>query len=171
MTIHQFNKKRIEKLEELLELQYEKLHEFEKALAIADGVSQKISLRQQVKHDLIPELRKYEQEYAELLATGTPLESIPTEEAETIVAELVEATSDIERYRKADASEDMLRLLLEIKQKMEEPGKSAAAKLKVTLPIVPLIASYELELDTENFLVKTWRKTRDLFQRAHPDPQ
>jgi len=59
----------------------------------------------------------------------------------------------------------MLNLLEEIKQKLNEPGKSAAAKLKVTLPIIPMVASYDLELDTENFLVNVWHKTRDLFQR------
>jgi hypothetical protein len=46
-----------------------------------------------------------------------------------------------------------------------ENGKSAAAKLKVALPIMPLIASYELELDTENFVLRSWRSIRSLFER------
>lgn len=160
----QFNLQRLRQLEYILKLQYEKLHEFEKALIIADGISQKISLRMQMKHELTPDLRKYEKEYAELLASETPTESIPSNDAETIVAELKDATLDVDRYRNVEAPEIMISLLEEIKQKLNEPGKSAAAKLKVTLPIIPMIASYDLELDTENFLVNVWHKARDLFE-------
>ena len=36
--------------------------------------------------------------------------------------------------------------------------KAAAAKLKVSLPIIPLIASYEMEMDTEAVVVNVWRR-------------
>ena len=165
MPEHQFNRNRLNQLAELLEIQYDVLHDFEKELEMATGPGERVGIRQRIKRDLTPRLREREREYAELLAAGTSTESIPTEDAEPIVAELVQATADIERYRKAEAPEMMLSLLEEIKQKLAEPGKSAAGKLKVALPIIPMVASYDLELDTENFLVKIWRKTRDLFQR------
>jgi len=165
MPEHQFNRNRLNQLAELLEIQYDVLHDFEKELEMATGPGERVGIRQRIKRDLTPRLREREREYAELLAAGTPTESILTEDAEPIVAELAQATADIERYRKAEAPETMLSLLEEIKQKLAEPGKSAAGKLKVTLPIIPMVASYDLELDTENFLVNIWRKTRELFQR------
>lgn len=161
---NQFVLQRLRQLEGILKLQYEKLYEFEKALTLTDGIGQKISIRMQMKHELTPDLRKYEKEYAELLASETLAESIPSGEAETIVAELKDATSDVKKYRDVKAPDIMLSLLEEINQKLNEPGKSAAAKLKVTLPIIPMIASYDLELDTENFLNKVWHKSRNLFQ-------
>ena len=39
----------------------------------------------------------------------------------------------------------------------------AAAKLMVSLPIIPLIASYEMEIDTEATLVNVWRRVKSLF--------
>ena len=150
-----------------MDIQYDKLHEYEKALAMSSG-SEKISLKLSMKKEIVPELKKYEKEYAELLAEGVDEDANAEDEAAPIVAELVAATSDLERYRQAKAPEEMLQLLNEIRAKLEEPGTSAAAKLKVTLPIIPLLASYELELDTENFLNTVWDKARSLFRRVIP---
>lgn len=52
----------------------------------------------------------------------------------------------------------MSALLRDLRQKLDEPGKTAAAKLKVTLPIIQLLASYEMEVDTENLLTGIWHK-------------
>lgn len=72
MLDHRFNEKRLTQLKNLLEIQYEKIHEYEKAIELADGQSQKIALRQQLERNLIPELRKLEDEYALLLANQRP---------------------------------------------------------------------------------------------------
>ena len=165
--MQEFSLKRLEQLEELLDIQYVKLHEYEKELATSSG-PEKISFKLRIKMEIVPELEKNEQEYAELLAEGADVDAIAEDEAAPIVAELLTATSDLERYRQAMAPEEMLQLLNEICAKLKEPGTSAAAKLKVTLPIIPLLVSYELELDTENFLKNVWNKTRSLFRRAIP---
>ena len=162
-SMYEFNVKRLEQLEELLEIQYEKLHEYERELEMA-GVDDRINIRQRIKRDITPRLRDREREYAGLLAAGTEEDSLREEDAEPIIAELVEATTDIDRYRNANAPADMLRLLNEISAKLNEPATSAAAKLKVALPIIPLLASYELELDTESFLGNLWSKARGLFK-------
>ena len=164
MPTHQFNPNRLKQLEELLDIQYERVHGFEKAILLAAGEDQKIALRQQIKRDLTPNLRKLEREYAQLLAAGVETERIPDDQAKNIVAELVEATNQARISAQGQAPPEMMRLLDEIKEKLDEPGKSAAAKLKVSLPIIPLIASYELELDTENFVTRVWRNTRDFFE-------
>ena len=164
MPTHPFNPNRLKQLEELLDIQYERLHGLERAILLAAGEDQKIALRQQIKRDLTPNLRKLEREYAQLLATGVETERIPDDQAKNIVAELVEATNQARISAQGQAPPEMMRLLDEIKEKLDEPGERAAAKLKVSLPIIPLIASYELELDT-NFVTRVWHNTRDFLAR------
>lgn len=165
MPQHQFNDARLTQLRELLDIQYEKLYEFERAIETSDAPSQKIALRQQIKRDLTPRLRGTEQEYASLLANEISVELVPDAEAKEHVADLIEKSKRVEQYKNAGAPDEMVELLKEIKKKLEEPGKSAAAKLKVALPIVPLLANYELELDTENLILRSWRAIRSLFER------
>ncbi len=164
MPTHQFNPNRFRQVEELLDIEYEKLHEFERAFSLADGISQKIALRQQVKRDLTPRLRTLEQEYAELLAHGVSDADIPEPQAQMLVAEVVAAVAKADEQKPSNAPQDMVRLLGEIRDKLNEPGKSASAKLKLSLPIIPLISSYEMELDTEGVLTAAWRKARDFFK-------
>ena len=167
---HQFNRDRLRQLDDLLKLEYENLYEFEKQLKLAAGGDQRVAIRLRIKHEIVPELRKHEQEYAELLAAGVPEEEIPEREAASIVAELVEATTKTAESGRASA--EMLKLLGQIQQKLNEPGRTAAAKLKTSLPIVPLLASYELELDLGNLIAKVWCKAHDVFSRlVHRNPQ
>jgi hypothetical protein len=166
MSSHRFNDERKQQLRERLEILYEKLHEFEKAVDLSDGISQKIALRQQLKGDLLPKLRELEHEYAMLLADHISTDAIPEPEADQCVSDLLIATGRVARYAESGASKEMLDLLELIHRKLDEPEKSAAAKLKLALPILPLIASYELELDTENFIHRTWRSIQALFERA-----
>lgn len=171
MSTQPFNANRLVQLEELLEIEYEKLHEFEKAISLADGISQKIALRLQIKKELTPRLRELEQEYASLLASGVPTTQISTPEADNLVAELSAAARTAQENTQGNAPTEMVDLLKEIRDKLDEPGKSAAAKLKVTLPIVPLIASYEMEMDTEAVVTQVWRKVRDFFKRVLVRPR
>ena len=164
MATQQFNFNRLAQVEELLEIEYEKLHGFERAISLADGIGQKIALRQQIKRDLTPRLRTLEQEYAELLAHGVSDADVPEAEAQALVTEVMGAVTKAEQQKPSGAPEEMVRLLGEIRDKLNEPGKSASAKLKVSLPIIPLISSYELELDTERVLTVAWRKARDFFK-------
>ena len=172
MTRNSFDEDRLSRVKELLAIQYEKLSEFEKAIELADGPSQRIALRQQLKRNLLPSLREREREYASLLAHNVSVESLPAAEAQELVSDLTVASNRVASYSSDGAPKEVLELLREMKEKLDEPGKSAAAKLKVVLPIVPLIASYELELDTENFVVKIWHKVRNLFERLdREDPR
>ena len=44
-----------------------------------------------------------------------------------------------------------------------DPTVAASAKLKVALPVIPMLASYELEMDTEGMLMLT--RLSDRFRR------
>jgi hypothetical protein len=157
------NRQRISALEELLEIEYEKLNEFQKDLAITASAAAKFELRQRLKRDVLPDIRKYEVEYAELLADSTDLASVPAEQAEATTAELVHAVEHVQSLPDPNRPEEITRLLTDIRRKLDDPSKVAAAKLKVTLPIVPLILSYEMEMDTEGVLVSVWRRMKSLF--------
>ena len=157
--------KRLRQLEILLDLEQEKLFEFERELTLAAGADQRVAIRQRIKHDISPRLREYGDEYAALLAGETPEEAISDAEAEPIVAELQDAAGRVEEYRQAHAPQEMIRLLEEINATLNKPGGKAGAKLKLSLPIIPALASYEIELDTKGVLMSVWRKTRELFGR------
>ncbi len=164
MVSHDFNRKRYEELRQLLDEYYAQLVDFQLELARAEGGGQRVKLRRQIAVDILPKLGSYEDEFAAQLAAGASESSIPTDEAEVIVAELVKVTSTLQE---GEGVRDQIRSLAkQLKEQLDEPGRSAAAKLKVALPIIPGIARYELELDTENLVNQVWRKARDLFQRA-----
>ena len=161
--------KRIKDLEETLEIIYKRLHEFEKRMVATADVAERFSLRQRIRDEVTPDIRKYAKEYAHLLANWTDPANLPSKEAEPILREVVQAVQAAETHKAEDTPAQMVQLLKDIKQKLNEPGKSAAAKLKVSLPIIPLISAYELELDTENFLTTVWRKVASFFRRKLPE--
>ena len=170
MPTHQFNPNRMAQLEDLLDIEYEKLHEYDRAISLAAGLDQKIALRQQIKRELAPRLQQLELEYGELLASGVSAETISESDANGLLTDLTIAAAKAEGTIQGKAPAEMLKLLNEIRAKLKEPGKSATAKLKISLPIVPMIARYELELDTESFMTQAWQKVRDFFKgrQAHP---
>jgi hypothetical protein len=163
MPTHQFNAQRLQELEELLEIEYEKYHEFEKEISLSDGAS-RITLKQRFKRDITPRLRQLEEEYAEMLVAGVPTGQIPEAEADAIVRELSQATGMILQTAPSNAPQEMVRLLKEIKNTLSEPKETASAKLKVSLPLIPTICSYEMEIETIGLMKKVWRKGRDFFK-------
>ncbi len=168
MIISEFDSLRLRHLEEQLREYYEQVHEYELEIARAAGGDQRIKLRRQLKTEITPKLRQLEQEYARLLAAGAQLESLPEEDARGLVAEVRAGVAKTDAAKAGDASGEMLRLLGELREQLDKPDKSAAAKLKVMLPIIPLLASYELEMDTEGVLTAVWRKAREFFKRFVP---
>jgi hypothetical protein len=163
VSVDNIKRQRISQLEELLEIEYEKLGEFRKELAVVAGAPAKFELRQRLKREVLPDIRAHEVEYAELLADQANPASIPAPEAESAVKEVTGAIQQIEAVPMAERPEGLTQLLADVRKKLDEPGKIAAAKLKVTLPLIPLIASYEMEMDTEATLTAVWRRLRRLF--------
>jgi len=163
MPTHQFNARRLHELEELLDIEYDKSHEFEKEIALSDGAS-RITLKQRFKREVTPHLRALEKEYAEMLVAGVPAGQIPEGEADVLVSELAEVTSTILETAPANAPQEMLRVLHEISDKLSKPEESGSAKLKLSLPLIPTIVSYEIEIETAGLMKKIWRKSRDFFK-------
>jgi hypothetical protein len=141
---------RLSDIEENLELLQEQLVGKQKALNLAPQ-EEKIRIKQQIR-ELRKEIREQEEEYWQVLAQQTKTVEIPEQEAEIIVAEIVEEVGQIEVQRQYP--DEVVQILQEIRDKLNQPGSTAAAKLKgVMSPIPPFVGiAYEVELDTEKFL-------------------
>lgn len=141
---------RLSDIEENLELLKEQLVGKVKALNFAPQ-EEKIRIKQQIR-ELRKEIREQEEEYWQVFARQTKTVEIPEPEAEIIVAEIVGEVGQIEIQQQY--SDEVLQILQQIRDKLNEPGPTAAAKLKGVISSIPPFVgiSYEAELDTENFL-------------------
>ena len=154
---------RLVSLEELLELLYEKLGEFETELILNANTPAKFELRQRIKREILPSIRRYEAEYWELYPQEAII--ISEDEAESQLVHVEQAVEAIERVQTAEYPPELVHLLQDIRAKLEKNDKLASAKLKVVLPLIPAIVSYELEMDTEEFMYKTWRAIKRLIRK------
>jgi len=157
------DRQRLAHLKNLLELLYEKLGEFEQELIISGSTPAKFELKHKIKREILPDIRRYEAEYWELYPIETII--ISNEEAETQLAQVEQAVESIERIPQTEYPLQLIPLLQDIRAKLNEGDKAASAKLKVTLPLIPLLASYELEMDTEGVMYKTWKAIKRLARR------
>ncbi|MBD2774302.1 hypothetical protein [Iningainema tapete] len=157
------DRQRLADLEELLDLLYEKLGSFESDLIVTASTPAKFELRQRIKREIVPDIRRYEAEYWELY----PREAIviSEEEAETQLVQVAQAVKCIQHIPSTSYPPQLVFLLQDIRAKLEDLDKPASAKLKVVLPLIPAIASYELEMDTEGFMYKTWSVIKRLVRR------
>ncbi|NEP55865.1 MAG: hypothetical protein F6K31_02430 [Symploca sp. SIO2G7] len=154
---------RLADLEELFDLLDEQLGLYQKELLINLNPDVQFQIKQRIKRKILPQMRQYEREYWELYPQEAILFS--DEEAKTQLAQVEQAVESIERISPAEYSPEMVSLLQEIRAKLEESDKAASAKLKVVLPLIPAIASYELEMDTEGFMYKVWKSIKELVRR------
>ena len=121
-----------------------------KALNLAPQ-EEKIRIKQQIR-ELRKQIREQEEEDWQVLGQKTKTVEIPEQEAEIIVAEIVEEVGQIEVQRQYP--DEVIQILQEIRNRLNQPGPTAAAKLKgvisTNFPFVGI--SYEAEVDTEKLL-------------------
>ncbi len=142
---------RLNQLAHHLDLLQEQIAGKEEA-KILSPLGDKVLLEQQI-NKLKQEMRPVEQEYWQLVARSANQLSIPEPEAEVAVEEIVAELTRIEAHPIPTYSTEMLQLLREIRDKLNQPGSPAAAKLKGTLSLFPpfFTPTFETEIDTENF--------------------
>ena len=141
---------RLSDIEENLELLQEQLVGKQKALNLAPQ-EEKSRIKLQIR-ELRKEIREQEEDYWQIFARQTKTMEIPEPEAEIIVAEIVEEVGQIEVQRQYP--DEVIQILQEIRDKLNQPGPTAAAKLKGVISSIPpfIGISIEGEFDTENFL-------------------
>lgn len=154
---------RLSDIKEILELHYEKLGEFQKQLAITASVPERFQLKQEIKYQILPYIRRYEAEYWALY----PSEAIViSEDQASAQLDLVnKAVSSLENRSTTDYSHELIVLLNEIRALLEDFTKPASAKLKVAIPLIPAIASYEVEMETEGLMSGAWKSIRNIARR------
>ena len=155
------NKNRLNEIESNLKLLYGQKHGIEKAQILA-GSEEKTRLEQKIQVEISPEIGKYEQEYWQIIANQSDLAEIPETEAEVVVAEFVKGVGQLQ-----GENAEVIEYLQKILAKVEEPGPTAAAKLKAVVSSIPpfIGISYEAELDTENFLNRYFPTFIEAVQR------
>jgi phage-related minor tail protein len=141
---------RLSQLEKNLERLREQLYGFEDALITAPQ-EEKTRLKQRIR-DKREEILPFEEEYWQIVAQGAVDIDVSEAEAEVIVAEIVEQYPQIQGAE----NPEVLALLQKIYEKVNQPGATAAGKLKGSLSLLPPFVgiTYEAELDTENTLRK-----------------
>lgn len=156
------DRQRLAYLEDNLEILYEKLGEFEQELIISSSKPAKFELKQRIKREILPNIRRYEAEYWEIYPKEAII--ISDEEAASQLVKVEQAVESIDRIS-LTFDPELIPLLQDIRAELEEQNKAASAKLKVVLPLIPMIASYELEIETEGLMYKAWKSIKRLVRR------
>jgi hypothetical protein len=157
------DRSRLTDLDSLLDLLYEKLGVFEREIILSTSVAVQFELKQRIKREIMPSIRRYETEYWELY----PQDEIVFSE-EVAASQLVKverAVNAIELIPANTYPPELIPLLQDLQAKLAEPDKIASAKLKVALPLIPAIASYEFELATEGLMSQAWKSIKRLVRR------
>jgi hypothetical protein len=158
----EFKQQRLADLEDLLELDYQNLTAYETELRISGDIVIKNALNQRIKREIMPRIREKEREYLNLLVELTNESEIAEPEAQSVVTTIINNTSSIIND---GMPEKIVQKLKEILDKLNEPGTAAAAKAKVVLNLIPGIFAYEIELDTQNTLLRLFRPLKELFAK------
>ncbi len=142
---------RLSQIEKKLKLLREHKNTFEQQTILTTGLA-KAQTNQYLREEIQPQIREYEEEYWEVIAQQMKVVEIPELKAEVIVAEIIEEVGQMEAQRQYP--DEVIQMLQEIRDKLNQPGLTAAIKLKgVILTIPPFVGiSYEGELDTDYFL-------------------
>jgi hypothetical protein len=110
-------------------------------------------------------VRVYETEYLQQLAQRANSYELEEGDAENAIfqvhAEVLRVINN-----QPHVNDELMRLLVEIRDKLNEPGPTAAAKAKLALNLIPGILVYEFEVDTENSLRRLRQPIVRLFQKA-----
>ncbi|MEG4857212.1 effector-associated domain EAD1-containing protein [Microcoleus sp. K1-B6] len=110
-------------------------------------------------------VRIYETEYLQQLAQRANSYELEEVDAESAIfqvkAEVLRVINN-----QPHVNDQLMCLLVEIRDKLNEPGPTAAAKAKLALNLIPGFLVYEFELDTENSLRRLRQPIVQLFQKA-----
>ncbi|MGD2181138.1 GUN4 domain-containing protein [Lusitaniella coriacea] len=122
---------------------YEQLAGEEKALILEEEAN-KIRIQQKIRKTK-ERIQNFEQEYILLLSKQVEKDGLSEPIAEEVTADLIDEFDVIYTLEKR---QEIKSLLVQILAELQKPDKPASAKLRVALPIIPSIVSYNLEGDT-----------------------
>jgi septal ring factor EnvC (AmiA/AmiB activator) len=114
---------------------------------------EKVRIQQQID-DLRSQISKLEQEYWEILHQRSMGLDFSDAEAEPIVAEWVEKANQLETNPPANVPAEILQQVQAVAKRLDQPGQSAAIKVKGMISALPPFFSVgiETELDVAGFV-------------------
>jgi hypothetical protein len=115
----------------------------------------KVRIQQQIR-ELHKELGSVERDYWLRWKSEASGLIIADADADVLVGELLPEVESLELSPTVQANAQMVKLLQEIKAELTKPGIPGSGKLKATIPLLPGFISYELELDTEGLLRRSF---------------
>jgi hypothetical protein len=120
-------------------------------------------LKQQNKREILRKIFKEETEYWQLY----PQEAIVISDGEATsqLGKVEQAVKSIAQKPSSTYPPELISLLQEIRDELKKPDKSASAKLKMVLPLIPAIASYELEMETEGLMSGAWKAIKEMVRK------
>jgi hypothetical protein len=118
-----------------------------------------VRLEQKIRK-LRKKIANFEGEYWTLVSQNLPGWPIEAADADVVQREIVEQVNQFEALPPSELQTEMLSLLQSIRDRLDAPGTTAAAKLKGVISSIPPFVglAYEAELDTEQFF-KTYFPT------------
>ena len=154
---------RLSTIQDLLTDLYEQLAGQEKAKVRVED-AQKVRIQQQIR-DSWAEIRKYESEYVLTLSQQVKRQDLPESIAEVVTGEIVDVVEILAPLEKRD---EVKQRLDEILMELRKPDSPASAKLKVAIPIIPNVVSYELEGDTESVVRRLFPTFVKVYEALTP---
>ncbi|MBD2580634.1 hypothetical protein [Oscillatoria sp. FACHB-1406] len=149
---------RLISLQELLTDLYEQLSGQEKAFLRAPD-DDKTRIQQKIR-DRKKEIQKFKREYWEQLRTEARSLKVPEVEAQTTITAIAQEVEAVEA--EAIYPNEAMQILRQILAELQKPGTPASGKLKATLPLLPGLLGYEVELDTRGLLHRVFPPVRQL---------
>jgi len=160
MAQSDLDRRKREQLEDLLKRNYETVYEYQKHVDSHPDLNQRRYYQQEINDRLLPRIRSDEIKYAHLLV-GT---DISEETAADLVQQISRAADSLQGSVPAGSPER--KAIDDLKAELSKPG-NASAKLKLNLPIIPLIASYEITFETAGLMGIAWKRVKDTFSNPH----
>lgn len=162
-TMSRMTRDRLSDVEAALRDLYEQLAGQEQGWRLAEE-AEKARIKQKIRLTW-NEIRKYEQEYSTRLSQRVKRQEMPEATAEIVVAELVE---EVELLQTTVQQDEVKTLLGQILAELQKPSSPASAKLKVAIPLIPSLVTYELEGDTESVVRRLFPTFVKVYEAIAP---
>ncbi|XWK87469.1 MAG: hypothetical protein U7127_25255 [Phormidium sp.] len=163
MSLSDIDRQRLVDLEEILKLWNQRLTFFQKQLTRDADPNRQFQLQQDIKTEVLPNIRQHESEYMQIMIRYPDV--ISEADAKNAIVQVNQAVAHIESVATRTYPAELITLLQKIREDLNAPSNTAAARLTVILPLLPPILYYEMEINTEAPIVKVWGFIKSCFRR------
>jgi len=154
-SLAQHQAQRLRQLSDLMKLLQEKLVVFERARIISGDAATVFNATTVIRDEIRPDLHKYMVEYLAILSSGYD-EIYESQGAEALANELSVVMADTENLIARSRNIELSQSVRGAIEEFRKPSLPTASRLKVAIPIIPMLLSYEVDIDTSNLVVRAW---------------